>query len=58
MIGKRHANFLLNVAGATATELRSLAHLAKQQVYAKFNVELEEEVVYIGDWSQFTPINP
>lgn len=58
MIGRKHANFLLNVSGATATELRSLAHYAKDQVRAKFGVELEEEVMYIGDWSGFSPLNP
>lgn len=58
MIGKRHANFLLNVANATATELRSLAHYAKATVLDRFGVELEEEVLYIGDWSNFEPIRP
>ena len=56
MIGTRHANFLLNVAGATATELRSLSHHAKRAVRDKFGVELEEEVLYLGDWSKFEPI--
>ena len=56
MIGTRHANFLLNVAGATATELRSLSHYAKQRVFEKFGVEMEEEVLYLGDWSKFEPI--
>lgn len=58
MIGRKHANFLLNVAGATATELRSLAHIAKARVKERFGVDLEEEVMYIGDWSGFVPINP
>ena len=58
MIGKKHANFLLNVSGATATELRSLAEYAKREVKAKFGVELEEEVMYIGDWSNFQPVIP
>ena len=58
MIGKKHANFLLNVSGATATELRSLAECAKREVKAKFEVELEEEVMYIGDWSNFQPVIP
>ena len=56
MIGTRHANFLLNVAGATATELRSLSHHAKRLVLDKFGVTLEEEVLYLGDWSSFEPI--
>ena len=58
MIGKKHANFLLNVAGATAAELRSLAEYAKREVKAKFEVDLEEEVMYIGDWTNFQPISP
>ena len=56
MIGVRHANFLLNVGGATATELRSVSHHAKQVVFDRFGVELEEEVMYLGDWSSFSPI--
>jgi UDP-N-acetylmuramate dehydrogenase len=56
MIGTRHANFLLNVAGATASEIRSLSHHAQRVVSDKFGVELEEEVLYLGDWSSFQPI--
>ncbi|MBS1728367.1 MAG: UDP-N-acetylmuramate dehydrogenase [Armatimonadetes bacterium] len=58
MIGSRHANFLLNVSGATATELRSLAHYAKISVQERFGVELEEEVLYLGDWTNYEPIRP
>jgi UDP-N-acetylmuramate dehydrogenase len=58
MIGERHANFLLNVAGATATEIRSLSHHARKMVLEKFGVEIEEEVLYLGDWSGFAPILP
>lgn len=56
MIGRRHANFLLNVRGATATELRSLAVLALERVRDRFGVQIEEEVLYLGDWSGFEPI--
>ncbi len=56
MIGSRHANFLLNVGGATATELRSLALYARDLVRERFGVEVEEEVLYVGDWSEFTPL--
>jgi UDP-N-acetylmuramate dehydrogenase len=56
MIGKRHANFLLNVGGATATEIRSLAIHASDSVFEKFGVRLEEEALYLGDWSRFTPL--
>ena len=51
--GARHANFMLNIAGATATEIRSLAMKAIAEVRAKFGVTLEEEVLYLGDWGNF-----
>jgi UDP-N-acetylmuramate dehydrogenase len=53
MMGVRHANFILNVSGATASDIRRLAQFAKGRVRERFGVELEEEVLYIGDWSQF-----
>jgi UDP-N-acetylmuramate dehydrogenase len=56
MIGKRHANFLLNVGGATARELRSVAVFASRMVQERFGVSLEEEVLYLGDWTRFHPI--
>ncbi|MEZ5163542.1 MAG: hypothetical protein R2688_07270 [Fimbriimonadaceae bacterium] len=56
MIGARHANFLLNVAGATATELRQLANFASDTVNKKYGVQLEEEVLYLGDWSRYLPM--
>lgn len=55
MLGQRHANFILNVQNATATDIRRLAMHAKNVVREKFGVELEEEVLYLGDWSRFQP---
>lgn len=49
--GARHANFLMNVGNATASELRNLARFAQEQVFQKFGVALEEEVLYLGDWA-------
>jgi UDP-N-acetylmuramate dehydrogenase len=54
MQGAKHANFILNVGNATASEIRQLANHTKEVVREKFGVDLEEEVLYIGDWSQFT----
>ncbi len=51
--GLRHANFILNVGGASATEIRSLAELGKHRVREAFGVALEEEVLYLGDWARF-----
>jgi UDP-N-acetylmuramate dehydrogenase len=55
MLSTRHANFILNVDNATASSIRSLAEFAKKEVHALFGVVLEEEVLYLGDWSQFEP---
>lgn len=53
MLTKRHANFMVNAHGATASDVRSLASFAIEQVEAKFGVRLEEEVLYLGDWSDW-----
>ncbi len=50
LLSPKHANFVCNVGHATATEIRTLAELAKKAVYERFGVLLEEEVLYIGDW--------
>lgn len=52
-ISEKHANFLCNLGGATAWDLRSLAKLARSRVLDKFGVEIEEEALYIGDWSDW-----
>ncbi len=52
-LGVKHANFIVNVGNATATEIRELAGFAKAKVHSRFGVELEEEVLYLGDWSEF-----
>ncbi len=53
MMGSRHANFVLNVGNASAFEIRRLTLFVKKVVREKFGVELEEEVMYLGDWSAF-----
>lgn len=53
MFSSKHANFIVNTHRATATEIRELAEIGKQLVQDRFGVKLEEEVLYIGDWSRF-----
>ncbi len=50
-VSEKHANFLVNAGGATASDLRALASKVKSIVYERFGVTLEEEVLYVGDWS-------
>lgn len=52
MIADRHANFIANVAQATASEIRELAAYVKDVVKNRYGVVLEEEVLYIGDWPE------
>lgn len=52
-VASRHANFLLNTRSATSTDLRQLAGLVRRAVRDKFGVTLEEEVLYLGDWSRY-----
>ena len=55
MIARKHANFIVNVGGAKAATIRQLAEYAKKTVRERFGVQLEEEVMYLGDWSRFRP---
>ncbi|MCG9895753.1 MAG: UDP-N-acetylmuramate dehydrogenase [Fimbriimonadaceae bacterium] len=51
MMHTRHANFMTNVNQATAGEIRRLAEHVKAKVFRRFGVRIEEEVLYLGDWS-------
>lgn len=48
-IATRHANFIVNVGGATAADVVWLVELAHREVAARFDVDLEREIVLIGD---------
>ena len=43
-----HANLIYNLGGGTAADLRALIQDLKQRVRARFGLELEEEVQYVG----------
>ncbi len=53
MMGKRHANFVLNIDNASAYEIYRLTTIVKEKVYARFGVMLEEEVLYLGNWKRW-----
>ncbi len=52
-ISVRHGNFVINRGGATATDIYDLTREVKRRVLERFGVQLEEEVMFIGDWSGF-----
>jgi UDP-N-acetylmuramate dehydrogenase len=51
MISSRHANFIVNTGRASAADIRRLALRARDEVRARFGVELVFEVEFAGDWS-------
>lgn len=44
MVSPKHPNFIVNLGGAAAADVRSLIETVKQNVYDKFTVRLEEEI--------------
>ena len=53
-VSEKHANFLINAGGAAASDLRTLAARVRTAVRERFGVTLEEEVLYVGDWSDWS----
>jgi UDP-N-acetylmuramate dehydrogenase len=47
-----HANFFVNLGGATAREVLGLIELVRQKVKETFGVELELEIQLVGDWDE------
>ncbi len=43
-ISEKHANFIINLGGAKAEDVKELISLAKEKVREKFGIELEEEI--------------
>lgn len=46
-ISEQHANFILNKGGAKSKDILELAKIVKDEVYKKFGIKLEEEVIYV-----------
>ncbi|MDP2671572.1 MAG: UDP-N-acetylmuramate dehydrogenase [bacterium] len=49
-ISEKHGNFIINTGSAKAADVKALVDLMKKEVEEKFNIELLEEVRYLGDW--------
>ncbi len=50
-VSTAHGNFIVNEGTATARDIRRLILHCRDQVRARFGVELREEIVYLGDFS-------
>ena len=45
----KHANIIINAGNATSEQVKTLARILKEKVKERFNIELEEEVIYLGE---------
>ncbi len=50
MVSEKHANFIVNANGATASDVRGLMTFVQQEVAKKFDVKLVLEVELVGEW--------
>ena len=50
-ISARHANFIVNLGGAKAEDVRRLMELARAEGKEQVGVELVPEVRLLGEWS-------
>lgn len=50
-VSDKHANFIVNVGGATAKDIHSVIQEVKKGVLIKTGVPLSTEVVYLGNWT-------
>jgi len=48
-ISPKHANFIVNLGGATATDVLSLIDLARERVREEAGIELEMEIQVVGE---------
>lgn len=49
MVAFEHANWLLNTGKASSADIKALARLVEETVYAKFGQTLVREVIYVPD---------
>lgn len=50
VISPVHGNFIVNLGGATAQDVMALIRLAQKRVQERFGVELQPEIVFVGEW--------
>jgi UDP-N-acetylmuramate dehydrogenase len=48
-VSRMHANFFVNLGGATANQVLQLVEIARKAVHEKFGVELELEIEVVGE---------
>lgn len=49
-ISEKHANYILNVNNASASDVQELIKLIKEKAKNTFSLDLKEEIFYVGDF--------
>lgn len=49
-VSTKHANFIVNIGGATAFDVLQVIQHVRQTVFQKNKIDLKTEVVLLGDW--------
>ncbi|MFQ4140137.1 UDP-N-acetylmuramate dehydrogenase [Nodosilinea sp. PGN35] len=49
-VSERHANFIVNLGGATAADIQRLIHHVQHEVEARWNLRLQTEVKLLGEF--------
>jgi UDP-N-acetylmuramate dehydrogenase len=52
-VSEKHANFILAHTGATASDIRNLAHWMHRRVHEAFGYDLEMEIELLGEWTEW-----
>jgi UDP-N-acetylmuramate dehydrogenase len=47
---EKHTNFIENMGGATAEDIRALINLAQDRIRERFGIEMEREVAFVGEF--------
>jgi UDP-N-acetylmuramate dehydrogenase len=47
-VSEKHANYIINLGGATAEQVIILISLIKQKIRTKYNIQLQEEIKLVG----------
>jgi UDP-N-acetylmuramate dehydrogenase len=56
-VSPKHANFLVNDGRGTAADVRHLAEHVRAVVAERFGIELQPEVMFLGDWSAWGEVD-
>lgn len=49
-VSEKHANFIVNLGGATGRDVASLIQAGRRRVFEETGIELKTEIEFVGDW--------